>query len=154
MQGTWIQSLIWEDSTCCEATEPVHPKYWGHALQQKQPLQWEAHAPQGGAALARCDWRKPAHDNKNPVQPKQWSIFKDDSTAVKEPQSEGYISLCISISAFSSYCYIYFDITQSIGIQSFTSSWEVRRFNSSYMPHTLLLRIFIEFYNLVIVLES
>ena len=23
MQGTWVQSLVWEDSTCCEAIRPT-----------------------------------------------------------------------------------------------------------------------------------
>ena len=28
MQGTWVQSLVWEDFTCCRATNPVHHNYW------------------------------------------------------------------------------------------------------------------------------
>ena len=50
MQGT-SQSLIWENSTCCRqlspaamTTEPTCPR--AYALQQKKPLQWEAHPPQ------------------------------------------------------------------------------------------------------------
>ena len=27
MQGTWDQSLAWEDPTCCGATKPVHHNY-------------------------------------------------------------------------------------------------------------------------------
>ena len=27
MKGTWVQSLIWEDSTSCRATKPVHHNY-------------------------------------------------------------------------------------------------------------------------------
>jgi len=27
MQGTWVQSLVWEDSTCHGATKPVCQKY-------------------------------------------------------------------------------------------------------------------------------
>ena len=27
MQGTRIQSLVWEDSTCSGASKPVHPSY-------------------------------------------------------------------------------------------------------------------------------
>ena len=26
MQGTWVQFLVWEDSTCCGATKPVCPQ--------------------------------------------------------------------------------------------------------------------------------
>ena len=29
-QGTWVCSLIGEDSTCHGATKPVYPKYWDH----------------------------------------------------------------------------------------------------------------------------
>ena len=28
MQGTWVQSLVQEDSTCCRATKPVCCNYW------------------------------------------------------------------------------------------------------------------------------
>ena len=27
VQGTWVPSLVWEDPTCCEATQPVHHNY-------------------------------------------------------------------------------------------------------------------------------
>ena len=61
--GTRVQSLVWEDSTCCGATklvrhnywastlEPVNHNYWAHAPrarapQQGKPLRWEASASQ------------------------------------------------------------------------------------------------------------
>ena len=68
-QGTWIRSLVKEDSTCCGATKPVCHNYWAHtlepmnhnywacmphswahmpracALPREQPPHWEAHAP-------------------------------------------------------------------------------------------------------------
>ena len=28
IQETWVQSLVWEDSTCCRATEPLHHDFW------------------------------------------------------------------------------------------------------------------------------
>ena len=28
MQGTWVQSLVWENPTCHEATKPVRGNYW------------------------------------------------------------------------------------------------------------------------------
>ena len=31
MQGTRVQSLVWEDSTCCGTTKPVHHNYWACA---------------------------------------------------------------------------------------------------------------------------
>ena len=33
MQGTGVQSLFWEDSTCKGATKSVCHKYWAHELQ-------------------------------------------------------------------------------------------------------------------------
>ena len=27
-QEAWIQSLVWEDSTCCGADKPMHHSYW------------------------------------------------------------------------------------------------------------------------------
>ena len=33
MQGTWVQSLVWEDSTCCAATKPKCHNYWACVLQ-------------------------------------------------------------------------------------------------------------------------
>ena len=33
MQGTQVQSLIWEESTHCGATKPIHHNYWAWALE-------------------------------------------------------------------------------------------------------------------------
>ena len=33
MQGTQVQSLLWEDSTCCRAAKPVCHSYWDCALE-------------------------------------------------------------------------------------------------------------------------
>ena len=70
MQGTWVQSLVWEDPTCHRVTKPVHQSYWAHTLEamnhndwvhvqqllkpcslepvlhNEKPPQWEAHEPQ------------------------------------------------------------------------------------------------------------
>ena len=63
MQGTWVQSLIGEDSICFRATKPVNHNYWTHALgpascnywaleprawalQQEKPPRWEDHTLQ------------------------------------------------------------------------------------------------------------
>ena len=60
MQGTWVQTLVWEDLTCRRAAGPVSHNYWACvsgvcAPQQERPRQWEACAPQ---------WRVvPAHRN-------------------------------------------------------------------------------------------
>ena len=59
MQGTQVQSLVWEDYTHLGATKPVSHNYptrvlqlrkpvhpGAHASQQEKPLLWEACAPQ------------------------------------------------------------------------------------------------------------
>ena len=58
MQGTWVQSLVLEDSTCRGAPKPVSHDYWDSAettearepracaLQQEKSWQWEALALQ------------------------------------------------------------------------------------------------------------
>ena len=37
MQGTWIWSLVQEDSTCCRATKPMRRNYWAHVSQLLKP---------------------------------------------------------------------------------------------------------------------
>ena len=86
MQGTQVQSLVWEDPTCCGASKPVRHNYWacalepashnywahaprGRAPQQEKPLWWEARAPQRRVAPAHRNWRKPARSNEDPTQP-------------------------------------------------------------------------------------
>ena len=44
-QGTWVQSLVWEDPTCRRATKPVHYNYWACALEPKHHNHW-AHTSQ------------------------------------------------------------------------------------------------------------
>ena len=59
IQGTRVQSLVQEDSTCLGATKPMCHNYWAHMSQLQKPicprapapqleklLQWEAQAPQ------------------------------------------------------------------------------------------------------------
>ena len=36
VQGTWVRSLIWEDSTCHGATKPECCNYWAHVLYSPQ----------------------------------------------------------------------------------------------------------------------
>ena len=33
VQGTWVQSLVWEDPTSCKATKPMHPSTEVRALE-------------------------------------------------------------------------------------------------------------------------
>ena len=49
MQGTWVQLLVWEDSTCCGAAKPVYTTAEARtpfAPEQEKPPQGEACAPQ------------------------------------------------------------------------------------------------------------
>ena len=49
---TLVKFLVWEDSTYCRVSEPMHHSYWSlhtlqpHALQQEKPPQREAHTLQ------------------------------------------------------------------------------------------------------------
>ena len=78
------------------ALEPASHNYWAHvpqllsphaatteahapracAPQQEKPPQWEARAPQWRLAPARYNWRKLAHSNKDPMQPKTNKFIK------------------------------------------------------------------------------
>ena len=74
MQGTWIRSLVQEDSTCCGAAKPTHHNYWACTLEPslcnaKLP-QAEACALQWRVALARPTREDPhTHSNEDPAQP-------------------------------------------------------------------------------------
>ena len=80
VQGTWIQSLTGEDSTCHRATKPVHHNHWAHNVepashnhwahmlqilkpapraQQEKPPQWETCSPQWRVAPARHNYESP-----------------------------------------------------------------------------------------------
>ena len=97
MQGTWVWSLIQEDSTCCGATksvchnywacalEPRSHNYWAHVLQllkplglepmlrqQEKPPQWETCALQ--TYLYSLQLEKALTQNKDPGQTKRNEI--------------------------------------------------------------------------------
>ena len=98
MQGTWVQSLVWEDCACLKVTKPVHHNYWTTlqrlpatatevpvpgvcAAQQEKPPQWEAHGLAQRVVLAHCNKRKPACSNEDPAQPnRSKSILKNEIT--------------------------------------------------------------------------
>ena len=80
MQGTWVWSLVREDSTCLRATKPIHHIYgaWvlqllkpkhsrACVLQQEKPPQWEA-ATKSSPYLPQLE--KAHTHNKKPAQPK------------------------------------------------------------------------------------
>ena len=100
MQGTRIQSLVWEDPTGRRATKPGCHDYWvcaleptghncwAHTAQVLQPIH-PGLALQGQsshrsekplhctwrAAPARCNWRMPPHSSEDPAQPKINNLF-------------------------------------------------------------------------------
>ena len=87
-QGTWVQSLVWEDSTCLRAMKPVHHNYWACALEPRSHNYWSpdilepalcnkrSHLMEKparcnwGAAPARCKQSKTAQQ-KRPREAKQ-----------------------------------------------------------------------------------
>ena len=76
MQGTWVQSLVQEDSTCHGASEHMHHSYWVHVqLYAYPPCTREAltvRSPciQGRVSPTHHNQRKPEHSNEDAVQPK------------------------------------------------------------------------------------
>ena len=59
MQGTWVRALVWEDPTCCGATQPMRHNYWACALQPVSHNYW-ACLPQ----LLKPTCLEPSHRNK------------------------------------------------------------------------------------------
>ena len=41
MQGTWVQTLVQEDPTCCRATKPASHNYRTHVPQLLKPVRLE-----------------------------------------------------------------------------------------------------------------
>ena len=66
MQGTWVRSLVQEDSKCRQATKTVCRNYWSLSalepmLHSEKPLQWETHALQAKLAPTRSLQLEKAH---------------------------------------------------------------------------------------------
>ena len=95
MQGTWVWSLVWEDSTCYRATKPVRHNYWRlHALgpascnclslhaatteahmpracaPREKPPQWVACALQLESSPCSPQVEKSPCSSEDPAQPK------------------------------------------------------------------------------------
>ena len=95
IQGTWVQSSIWEDPTCLRATKPLCHNYWACAPEPGNRNCWARELkllkpmcprtqerPTREATVMRspytttkrspvcCNWRKHVSSNKDPVQPK------------------------------------------------------------------------------------
>ena len=68
MQETWVQSLSWEDPTCCGATKPLHHNHWACALEPERHNYWSVCALEPvEPALHKKSHRneKPAHHNQS-----------------------------------------------------------------------------------------
>ena len=59
VQGTWVQSLVWDDSTCLGTTKPQN--YWAHApeplVATTEPTHPRACAPQREKPQQACTFR-------------------------------------------------------------------------------------------------
>ena len=93
VQGTWIQSLVWEDSTRLEATKPTHHNYWASALEPGSRNCWSLHAlgptshnywsqcPREPASCYDCACKLPTTESHTPracalqqEKPPQWEL--------------------------------------------------------------------------------
>ena len=94
VQGTQVQSLVWEDSTCRGAAKLLH-NFWGTGTSLVQPLQWESCAPQ----LENSPWstwlekafdqqRKPSAAKKKKIDYINNLRYADDSTLMAENEEE------------------------------------------------------------------
>ena len=104
LQGTWVQSLLWEDPTCYGATttQPEHPR--AHEAQEKPP-QREAQAPQ--LEKAQTQQQRP-HAAKNKIQ----NFFKrSDGDAYTSPSiymlDSNILTLDIILYHFLEYLYLW-----------------------------------------------
>ena len=73
MQGTRVQSLVWEDPTCCRAIKPCAPatEAWAPEAcgpQEEPPPREALHHNEEPPPLAAT--RESPHSNKHPAQPK------------------------------------------------------------------------------------
>ena len=63
MQGTQVQSLVWEDPTCCGAAKPVRQNYWSCALEPAHH-KWRV-APTPATRESLCAAIKTRHSQIN-----------------------------------------------------------------------------------------
>ena len=72
MQGTQVQSLVWEDPTCCGATKPMSHNYWARTPQLLKPTSSRARVPQllslHAATTEACAPRACALQQEKPLQ--------------------------------------------------------------------------------------
>ena len=89
VQETPVESLVWEDPTCCRATKSTHHSYWAYAPQllkltcprvrapqQEKSPQWEASEPQLKSSPCSPQLQKSLCSSEDPAQPKIKKYFK------------------------------------------------------------------------------
>ena len=95
MQGTWVWSLVQEDSTCCGATKPLYHNYWTCTLLpvlcNEKPPQWEAHAPQLESSPHSLQLEKPCVQQQRPRVAK-CKINKKTDEQVRKREKGGWIT--------------------------------------------------------------
>ena len=99
MQGTRVPTLVQEDSTCEGETKPTHHNYWSpHALEpvlrNKRSQRNEKPVHCHEECLLTATREKPAHTNKDPMQPlkklitifkkKQWTLLYKNNSRVHQ----------------------------------------------------------------------
>ena len=74
VQGTQVQSLVWEDSTCLGATKPMCHDYWALALEPTWHNYWSLRALERMLCYKRSHRKeKSAHHNQKKAHLQQWT---------------------------------------------------------------------------------
>ena len=76
MYRTRVWFLVWEDSTCCETTEPVCYNYWARGALESMPRNKRSHRPQLGSRPRSLQLEKAMHSSEDPVQPQTNALKK------------------------------------------------------------------------------
>ena len=92
MYGSWVQSLVHEDSTKQEATKPVHHNHWAHTPEVTSRNYWSPYSTREVTAMRSLHTaareyppltptrEKPEHTNEGPAQQninKFWKGYKE-----------------------------------------------------------------------------
>ena len=96
MQGTWVRSLVWEDSTCLRATKPPRHNYWACPPEPGSHNYWNPCALEPG----RCSMRSAAMrklSTGNREQPRLATTRGSPHTAIKTQCSQQQISQSLEI---------------------------------------------------------